>query len=48
LQVLSKKMINLKSFTCTGKKCVNKKHLFIIPHCFPLLEELRSQDFLQL
>jgi hypothetical protein len=48
LQVLSKKMINLKSFTCTGKKCVNKNYLFIIPHCFPLLEELRSQDFLQL
>ncbi|AES87841.2 hypothetical protein MTR_4g035280 [Medicago truncatula] len=40
LVVLSKKMKNLTSLTCSRMICMLKSDLFFIADCFPLLEEL--------
>ncbi|XP_058734401.1 uncharacterized protein LOC131606140 [Vicia villosa] len=40
LRALSKTMKNLTSFSCSRMYNINKKDLFFIAECFPLLEEL--------
>ncbi|AES86597.2 uncharacterized protein [Medicago truncatula] len=40
LQLLSKRMKNLTSLTCSGMISIHKSDLFFIADCFPLLEEL--------